>query len=285
MVGNQPMTNPNPLQKYFRQPAIYLSLPSKGEFYPNGALDLPPNGELPVLPMTAMDEITYRTADGLFNGSAVVSVIKSCVPNIIDPWQMPTSDLDSVLVAIRIASYGHEMEFESKCPQCGGENNFGLDLREVMGKITMPDYTKTVDIGDIQIFFRPLNYENQTKNSLQQFEDQKILQTIPSAEMPESDKLDLINAAIYKLGEMTVNALSQSISMIKAGDDVVTDKNYISDFIRNCNRQTYDLIKNQVQEFRTHTELQPVTAQCGECSKQYTTPFTLDMSHFFGSDS
>jgi len=28
----------NPLQKYFRQPKIYIKLPSGGQFYPEGAL-------------------------------------------------------------------------------------------------------------------------------------------------------------------------------------------------------------------------------------------------------
>ena len=52
----------NPLKQYFRQPAIYIRLPSNGRFYPPGAIDMPPNGELPVLPMTTLDEITCRAA-------------------------------------------------------------------------------------------------------------------------------------------------------------------------------------------------------------------------------
>ena len=69
------MISNNPLKQYFRQPAIYVRLPSGGQHYPPGAINMPPNGELPVFPMTAMDEITYRTPDALFNGSAVISVI------------------------------------------------------------------------------------------------------------------------------------------------------------------------------------------------------------------
>ena len=84
------------------------------------------NGELPVYPMTALDEIAYRTADALFNGSAVADVIKSCMPNILDPWQISSADLDTILVAIRIASYGHEMDFTSKCPKCEESNDLVL---------------------------------------------------------------------------------------------------------------------------------------------------------------
>ena len=55
------MTSNNPLSQYFRQPAIYIKLPSQGSYYPPGALEMPENGEIPVFPMTAIDEITYRT--------------------------------------------------------------------------------------------------------------------------------------------------------------------------------------------------------------------------------
>ena len=55
---------------------------------------MPENRELPVYPMTAIDEITYRTPDALFNGQAVVNVIHSCVPNIKNAWEIPGTDLD-----------------------------------------------------------------------------------------------------------------------------------------------------------------------------------------------
>ena len=111
--------NSNPLAKFFRQPAIYARLPSGGKNWPNGTINMPANSELPILPMTAIDEITYRTPDALFNGEAVTGVIQSCVPSIKNAWATPSIDLDTILVAIRIASYGHEMEIGTKCPKCG----------------------------------------------------------------------------------------------------------------------------------------------------------------------
>jgi hypothetical protein len=55
----------NPLKAFFRQPAIYLKLPSDGAYWPEDAIEFPANRELPVYPMTAVDEITYRTPDAL----------------------------------------------------------------------------------------------------------------------------------------------------------------------------------------------------------------------------
>ena len=76
------------LQKHFRQPSIYIKLPSEGVWYDDSIITMPENGEvLPVYPMTALDEITYRTADALFNGEAVVTVIKSCIPLFKDCFE------------------------------------------------------------------------------------------------------------------------------------------------------------------------------------------------------
>ena len=108
----------NPLTKHFRQPALYLKLPSNGAYWPDNSLDLSAAGELAIFPMTTRDEITLRTPDALLNGQGVVDVIKSCCPGIKDPWLMPSVDVDAVLVAVRVASYGDDMEVNSKCVHC-----------------------------------------------------------------------------------------------------------------------------------------------------------------------
>ena len=47
----------NPLKQYFRRPAIYLKLPSGSKGYAPGVVNITESGELPVYPMTAIDEI------------------------------------------------------------------------------------------------------------------------------------------------------------------------------------------------------------------------------------
>ena len=46
----------NPLQKYFRTPKVYVTLPSGGQYYPAGAIDMPENGELPVFNMELIED-------------------------------------------------------------------------------------------------------------------------------------------------------------------------------------------------------------------------------------
>jgi hypothetical protein len=279
--------NANPLKRFFRQPAIYIKLPSGGQHWAPGSLEMPQNGELPVYPMTAMDEITYRTADALFNGSAVVNVVQSCVPAIKNAWHIPSMDLDTILVGIRIASYGHEMQFDSDCPHCQHENTFGLDLRTVMDSIRSPDYTQTIRAGDLELYFRPLDYEQVNRNAMVQFEDQKLLEILPNADIPEEEKVQKLTAAFLKLTEMTMSALSQSIAMIRAETEIVTDAEHIEEFVKNCYRDVFERIRNHIVALRDQSELKPLKIRCQnpECQKEYETPFTLDVANFFASAS
>ncbi len=101
-------TSSNPLAKHFRQPKLYVNLPSGGMFYPQGSLEPTETGEFPVYAMTAKDELMFKTPDALLNGQSTVSVIQSCIPNIKNAWHIPSIDIDAILVAIRMATYGEK---------------------------------------------------------------------------------------------------------------------------------------------------------------------------------
>lgn len=275
----------NPLSQYFRQPSIYIKLPSNGQYYPPGTLDMPANNELPIYPMTAIDEITYRTPDALYNGSATVNVIQSCVPNIKNAWAIPAMDLDTILIGIRIASYGHEMEFATKCPACGHDHEVVADLRAVLDQIRSPNYSKDISDGDLQIFFRPMNYKNLNDNNQVQFEQQKILQTVAQSSLSEEEKLSTLSDALKRVTELTVQSLAQSVATIKTPTAMVSEPEYIAEFLKNCDRNLFNRIRDYIVELKAQAEMQPLNISCPECKHQHSQPVTMDMSSFFESAS
>ena len=127
--------NANPLNKYYRQPSIYVGLPSGGEFYDNTVFTKTTTGEIPVLPMTAKDEMAFKTPDAMLNGQATVDVIKSCCPNILDPWKLINYDMDTLLIAIRIASYGETMDFTANVPVINEEITHTVNLPSLLDDI------------------------------------------------------------------------------------------------------------------------------------------------------
>ena len=198
--------NPNPLQAWFRRAAIYMRLPSQGQYWPEGSLDMPTNGEFPVLPMTALDEITYRTPDALFNGQAVVDVVQSCLPNIRDAWLMPSTDLISVLISIRIASYGQDMEIVSTCPKCNETQDYTLDLRQILDGLGQTDFSQSLSINDLEVFFAPMNYRQQTQIGMDQYETQRLIANSQDAALTDDQKNQALNEAMKIAQEICENA-------------------------------------------------------------------------------
>jgi len=278
--------NPNnPLQQYFRQPAIYIKLPSQGKYYPSSTLDPSVTGEYPVYPMTAIDEITYRTPDALFNSQATVNVIQSCVPGIKDAWQTPAMDMDTILVAIRIASYGHNMEFGTQCPSCKAESDRSLDLRLVLDGLKAPDYSQCIKHGDMEIYLRPMTYKNLTDNSQMQYENQKLLQMLPTADAPEADKMTAMTAALLKITRITIKALAQSVALVKTPTAMVSEPEFIEEMLNNCDRVLFNQIRDQIVTLKDQAEMKPLHMICDECNHEYDQQLTLDMSSFFAPAS
>jgi hypothetical protein len=276
----------NPLSQYFRQPAIYIKLPSQGNFYPEGMLDMPPNGELPVLPMTAIDEITYRTPDALFNGSAVANVIQSCMPNIKNGWAVPSVDLDAILVGIRIATYGHDLEINCFCPKCENQDQYTVDLRTSIDSMKPADYQRPLIHRDLEIYFQPMNYKMLNQNNQLQFEEQRALQAIAAVGEDDAKKQSTaISTMLQNITNMTIKSLAQSISAIKTPNSIVTDSKQIEEFLKNTDRKLFGQIRDQIIDLKSHSELKPMAVECTKCNNQYEQSFTLEMSNFFDSAS
>lgn len=275
----------NPLRQYFRQPVLYIQLPSHGRFWPESCLSMPPNNELPVLPMTALDEISYRTPDALFNGDAMITVIQSCMPNIKNAWKMPVVDLNTVLTAIRIASHGNEIELTAKCPNCETENTYTVDLRGVLAQLQAPDFDATIKHGDIEVFFKPMSYEDQNAINLAQFEQQRILQQLPTLDVSEEERTQRLNDALVAITKVTLTAVTFSINSIKTPQALVVEPAFITEFLQNCGGKLFSQIRDHAVTLRAADDLKPIAIDCPECQHHYEQAFVLDTALFFGNAS
>lgn len=277
----------NPLRKYFRQPKVYITLPSRGKFYPEGVLNMPETGELPVFAMTAKDELCIKTPDALLNGQATVDVIKSCIPAITNPWHMPSVDLDACLVAIRIATYGEKLDITTKVPVLGEERQFSVDLRQVLNKLVTPEYSSTLKLGDINVELRPLTYKEFTDSNLKTFEEQRIFSLVNDDNMDDSEKLNRFSASFKKLTDMTVNMLGKSIAKLHIGDDEVTNPVFIEEFIDNVDKEFFKGITDHLEEQRKKFAIEPIKVESNEediaagVPKEWEVPVTFDQSNFF----
>lgn len=279
------MNTTNPLNKYFRQPTIYMRLPSQGQHYPQGSLEMPENSELPVYPMTVRDEIMNRTPDALFNGDSVVALIESCVPNIKNAWAVPSVDMDAILIAIKIATYGKDLEITGMCSHCKEYSDYIIDLNKQLAQFGRSDYSVPSKIGQFTIAFRPLSYKEINETSQQQFAEQKILDVMPESNLSDKEKLQEINKLLIKITDGSVITLSKSIESIRTDEVIVNDEQQIKEFLDNCSSTVFNAIKDAAIEKRSAGMLKPLNLTCNHCTKTYQQTLTLDTSNFFGPSS
>ena len=284
----------NPLSKYFRQPKLYIPLPSGGKYYPAGAIDYPESGEVAIYSMTAKDELLFKTPDALLNGQATVDVIQSCIPEIKDAWHMPSIDLDVCLIAIRLATYGENMTLNIKTPVTGEEKEMQVNLRELLDTFSNVEYSNSVMLPEMQINLRPLTYKEFTQGALKTFEEQRILNIVNDDKITEEDKLQAFTNSFAKLTDLTVDMMTKGIVSIQLtqtdeNDEpiVVNDHKHILDFVKNADKQFFNRVQKHLEGEREKFAIKPLIAEATpeEIEKgvptTYEVPITFDQSNFF----
>lgn len=273
----------NPLKSFMRQPVIYVKLPTGGKFWAHNAIHMPINGELPVLAMSTRDEIGLNTPDALMNGQAVVDMVHSCMPNITNAWAIPAVDLDIVLIAIRIASYGEKMEYRSTCPKCKNADSYEIDLRQFLDMpVNMDGYLTPFDYKGMQIFLQPSDYSTINMQNLEQFEQQRMLSVINDVNLSEAEKQAKFHKIFRLMTEYTVKTVSNTINRIITPDgQTVIDPLFIQEFVENSERQLFESVKKHIAEINKGIPEKKVATTCDSCAHDYETPFTFDQSNFF----
>lgn len=277
----------NPLAKLFRQPSIYFMPPSQGRWWPAGTMNIPETGEFAVFPMTSRDEITLRTPDALLNGQGMVEVIQSCVPDIKDAWKMPATDVDAVLIAIRIASYGHKMDFDTTCPYCEETHTYALDLRGMLDGIRAPDFEQTLSTTDLVIKFRPQAYYGMNKTNRINFEIQKLSQSIDNIEDGDAKTMEAITQ-MNRLVELNFDVLAECtewITITSEPDQQIKNKDYILEFYRNIPSTLLGSIQEAYTDLAKQGAVPPTKTLCAGCQQELEINIQFDYANFFASGS
>jgi hypothetical protein len=270
----------NPLAQYFRRPSIYLKLPSGGKFYAPGVIDFPPTGELPVYPMTSIDEITIRTPDAMFNGQALVDVIKSCIPAIKDPWKINSIDMEAIVIAIRAASLDGTIDINSTCPECKNESQYTIDLLAMLSDQHDIDYSRGLKIGDLELHFRPLTYVETNQNSISQFEVQRAMASLDEFE-ENDEKRGYVIDALKRMNDLMNRLICQTIDYVKTPEVEVRDRDHIAEFFNNCDAKTSEAIRNFSLELRQQNEIKPFKLKCQNCQEDFDQKLQLNFVDFF----
>jgi hypothetical protein len=207
-------------------------------------------------------------------------MISSCIPNIKDPWAVTNVDLDPILVAIRAATHGSTMEIEPTCPACNEPSKFDVNLTGILAGFKPADYSKTLEINDLKIKFKPMSYRQINQSSLAQFEIQRALSNIFSIE--DTVERDHQSSILMKqIFQLTTELIASTIEYIKAPDVTVFEPEYIIDFLKHVDNHSYEQIKDFSTTLKQSTENKPLDIKCTHCQHEYKQPFNINASDFF----
>ena len=280
----------NPLETYFRQPAIYITLPSKGEYYPPDTLTFNENKEIAVYPMTAKDEIVMKTPDALLTGQSTVDVIQSCIPAIKDAWKIPSIDIDTILIAIRIATYGEEMPVSIPITEIKESLSASVNLTNALERVNghVPN-TELILPSRIKVKIKPIDYAMMSRQAMRVYDEQRMVKTVQDSELDDETKTKKYMEVFTKVAMYSVDEMISSIDTIHTPDGKqVTEQGYITEFVQNMDVSTSKLIKQKIDEIRKTGAIPPMEYDVPEdmvekgAPKKISVPMTFDTSVFFG---
>ena len=273
-----------------RQPKVYITLPSRGRYYPEGSLDPTVNGEYPVYSMTAKDEIILKTPDALMNGQGLADVIQSCMPNIKDAWTVPAIDLDVILVAIRLATYGNTMTLTINHETMDDSMDYEISLQEILEQLqSNTTWEERLEIRpDLVVFLKPIDYKTQTYTQISEFETQRLMSVIRDDTLDEDTKLAQFKTSFEKMTSRAMDIIVKAVHRIESASGTVTDPEFLEEFMKQCDREVFDKIKKRIAELNEKNQLKPLRIASTEemlakgAPEFIQVPFSFDAANFFG---
>jgi hypothetical protein len=270
----------SPLKKYQRQPKLYISLPSQGKWYPSGSLEK--HDEIEVFSMTAGDEINVKTPDALYSGVAVVKLIQNAIPSIKDAWYVPVIDLDYILAAIRLASYGENVELSAKCPHCNEASDYAIAIQHILDHMQTVEFVNEVRVNDFIFKLRPLYYKEANQLTRESYTVQRLLKQYVANIADEEKQQEELTKLYERLNEMTKSVIFSSVIEVVTPDNE-TERHYqfIRDFLENGDMEYYNAIKEVFDQNNERFQIPKTTVSCGSCTKEYSVVPALNYTDFF----
>lgn len=281
-MENQQQTNP--LKQFFRKPGIWIKLPSQGKFYEARPAELNDMGEIPVYPLTAKDELMLKNADSLLNGNAITQLISSCAPCIKDPVNMPSIDLDAILVAIKRCTYGDKMDVATQCDCAEGTTNeVSVDLNYLISNISVIDEIPPIEHGSgVKIYTKPITVNHLLKLNWVQYEQIRNLQLAEQQNLPEKEKMDMLSKSYEALTTESINVVCSSIDTVLLPDGImVKDQSMIEEWVRDLSKPEYSKLEATIMNTNSKGVNKEFSVQCQKCNNVYKSTIDLNPTTFF----
>ena len=191
-------------------------------------------------------------------------------------------DIDAILIGIKAAGGQDSLTVESTCPKkdCDTTEDYAINLQNLLRSIKSGDYETPYKVGELEIYFKPIDYKVMNEISLEQFNIQAKYSRLVEMEN-NAERIKANQEALRDITEITMNVLTAAIDKIGSPDGDVKEKEHIVDFLKNCDTKTYEGIRDHNGELRAESTIRSLDMKCATCGHEYTQGFTLNATDFF----
>ena len=300
------------LQGTAAMPDITVSLPTLGRWYyeydpetetvhQNTILKEGCNvEEITVKVIGLLAEMNYKDPFLLVTGQSMPKLLNHVCPEILNPSQLSEVDIEAILLAARIASYGNEMRLEHKCSQkikggkeCDETNTINVDLQQFIMKYApfdkkyFDEYELKLERLGQTVMLRPppyqdiVNYQKGSiinENKLKGFGD-----VTPEALLMESSTAEQYSKIMESNGEMAADSIASCVLYVVGRDGGKHwDREDIKSYIRGIPSEEVDQIRDRIKKVgKVLGELSRLEYTCSKCKKKNVLSLHMDPQRLF----
>ena len=293
------------LKSYYRKPKAFIDIPSKGALYALNE-DQSIMNEIGVMPMTMMNHLTANNPESLINGHVLEEFVRDCTTiTNIEPRKMFKCDIDALIMGIRMVSVDDTLDLSLSCPSCKKENDYAINLRGMLSEMTThEELPYKLKLDDLVLNVIPSTLESAINTEQAFFQDAKAIDEVRKIMDKMKDNVDdkgNIDEGVTdeimgyvkdiydiqrQMAETTIKLYADSVySVTIPGDEEVTDREEIFDFVSNLSDKDHTLLKNKVRDINMIGVPKEHNFTCSHCKHEFTAPVELNPTDFFGNGS
>lgn len=315
------MTEVNPLVDQYREKigrTVLVAFPTMGHFYHDGVMRPGTKfTEITVYPLGTEAELLLKDPILMASGRSVPKMITALVPQVVIPEELSDIDIEVLLIAVRLASYGPDLKVEHTCANpekvqggvggdihvCREENTIVLNLIEHIQKYVpienWDQYRMEFDLGEGSkqvVLLRRVPYRsvlNGVRNSLmaegemEQFKDKNFDELILS-----EDSLSAYEKMTELLATTNLDSLLDAIvgvEMIRPGQEsktiyTSTHPQMVQEWLWKIPSEWVGRLNERVIGFsRELSKLNEMKYECPHCKFKNEFQLQLDVNKLFFS--
>lgn len=246
----------------FTAPTEFVSLPSKGKYYPQNH-PLRDKETLEIKFMTAKEEDILTSKSLIKKGIAIDRMLQSLiVEKNINVEDLLLGDKNALTVAARISGYGSEYEISVTCPSCEEKSKYEFDLSQI-------EEQQEADLSEL-----PLTYNEDGTFTAQMF---KTDATVTFRLLTGRDELEALREQLDKKAvKEEKNSTSQLKRVIVSVNDQ-TDRRVINNFVDNLPVIDAKLLRNLSKAVSPNIDMRQdfICPKCGH-EEEVEIPFTVE---------